>query len=210
MEGALKQDHMLADAVLGFLLAWDKVSLGDEAVWVGAQLLKTSAFEVPFQWTRFDALRGETSRFFSATVAQKKDVRSFCGKLSFVAGMVSMLWPFVGIVWAALASSSGLPLELVHCRRFRVALWWLQALFSEVPGPYVRVSPVATSWASDERPAQVRGSGRPSTTPLVKLPPSSWPYGSGCQERGSWRVSGLKHSGGAALQQVRRPRRCCP
>ena len=61
--------------------------------------------------------------------------------------MVPTLWPFVGMVWAALASSSRLPLELVHCRRFRVALWWLPALLSEVPGPLVRVFEVTASWA---------------------------------------------------------------
>ena len=39
-------------------------------------------------------------------------------------------------------------------RRFRVARWSLQAFFSEVPGPLVRVFLVTASWASDERPTQ--------------------------------------------------------
>ena len=54
------------------------------------------------------------------------------------------------MVWAALASSSRLPVKFVHCRRFRVALWWLQALFSEDPGL------LGSSW-SEHR-------GRPTTT----------------------------------------------
>ena len=53
------------------------------------------------------------------------------------------------LTWAALASSARLPLELVHCRRFRVAPLWLQALLSEVPGPLVRVFPVAASGAPE-------------------------------------------------------------
>ena len=61
-------------------------------------------------------------------LAQKKDLQSFCGKLSVVATVVPTLRPFIDMVWAALASSSRLPLELVHCRRFQVALWWLHAL----------------------------------------------------------------------------------
>ena len=76
----------------------------------------------------FDALHDQTSQFLSASVAQEKALRSFFGKLSCVAGMVQTLRPFVDMVSPALASSSRLHLELVHCRRFRVALWWLQAL----------------------------------------------------------------------------------
>ena len=38
-------------------------------------------------------------------------------------------------------------MELVHCRRFRVARWWLQALPSEAPGPLHRAFPVAASCA---------------------------------------------------------------
>ena len=46
-----------------------------------------------------------------------------------VADMVRALRPFVEVVWTALASSCRLPLDLVHCRHFLVALWFL-ALFS--------------------------------------------------------------------------------
>ena len=63
--------------------------------------------------------------------------------------MVPTLRPFVDMVRAALASISRLPLELVHCWRFRVAFWLLQALFSEVSGVLVRVFQVAASWSPE-------------------------------------------------------------
>ena len=45
--------------------------------------------------------------------------------------MVLALRPFVDMVWAALASSARLPLDLVHRRHFLVALW----LFSRLSSP---------------------------------------------------------------------------
>ena len=122
----------------GFPLAWDKASLADRFLWIGAQL-SVEDFGISV-----DSDPGALhTRFLSATVAQKKYICSFCGKLSFVAGMVPTLRPFDDMVSAALASSSQLPLEFVHCRRFWVARWWLKALHSEVPGPLVRVFLVA-------------------------------------------------------------------
>ena len=76
------------------------------------------------------------------TSASQWTILSFCDKLSLVAGMVPTLQPFFDMVWAALASSSRLPLEIVHCRCF-----W--AVFSEVPIPLVRVFPITGSWAPE-------------------------------------------------------------
>ena len=129
LEEALMKDHAPSMfAVLGSFLAWDEASLRDRVVWIGAHLsVEDFGISVAIPKDKLDAMHGQTTRFLSATVAQKKDLRSFCGKLSFVAGMVPTLRPFIDKVWAALASSSRLLLELVHCPRFR-ALWWLQAL----------------------------------------------------------------------------------
>ena len=114
---------LLAIAVLGSLHAWDKASLGDRVVWIGAQLsVEDFGISMAIPKDKLDALHSQTTRFLSATVAQKQDLLSFCGKLSFVAGVVPMLRPFVDMVSGALASSSGLPLELVQCRRLRMAV----------------------------------------------------------------------------------------
>ena len=66
--------------------------LGDRAVWIGAQLSFVDfCISVAIPQDKLDALHSQTARFLSATVAQKKDLRSFCGKLSFVAGVVLTL-----------------------------------------------------------------------------------------------------------------------
>ena len=119
-------------------------------VWIGAQLsVEDSGISVAIPMDKLDALQTLTARFRSATVAQEEDLRSFYGKLPLVGGTVPTLRPFVDMVWAALASSSRQPLELVHYRRFRVALWRLQALFAKILGPLVRVFRVAASWGSE-------------------------------------------------------------
>ena len=80
---------LLAIAVLGFSLSWDKACLGDRVVWVGAQLsIENSGVSVAIPEDELEAFRRQTAQFLSTNVARKKDLRSFCGKLSFVAGMV--------------------------------------------------------------------------------------------------------------------------
>ena len=116
------------------------------------------------------------------------------------------------MVWAVVALISRLPLELVHCRRFRVAIWWLQALFSEVLDPLVRVFPVAASWLP--RPATLSQMRALGVLPVSCSKVSSlWRGGhhqfvqaqhylgssrprravSVCQVRGYWRALGLTH-----------------
>ena len=139
-----------------YLLGWEKASIGDRLVWIGTQLsVEDLCISVSTPKDKLDAFHSQTVWFLSAIVAQKNDLQPFCGKLSFVAGMVPALRPFVDIVWAALASSSRFPLELVHCRRFWVAAW-LQALFAEVPSPFVRVLPVTAAFAQATISPQMR------------------------------------------------------
>ena len=82
------------------LPSWVSLSLVTKPVsvteWIGAQLsVEDSNISVAMPKDKVDALHGETSRFLSAAVAQKKDIQSFCGQLSLVAGVVPTLWPFV-------------------------------------------------------------------------------------------------------------------
>ena len=143
---------LLAVAVLGFLLAWDKASLGGRVVWIGA-LLSVEDLGLSCHSKGQARCPAQTSRFLSATRPHLHKRRIFGHSAARFRSW--RVWSqrfgpsrsFVDMVWAALASSSRLPLELVHRRRFWVALWWLQALFSEVPGPLVRVLPVTALWA---------------------------------------------------------------
>jgi len=136
--------------VLNFPLAWEKGVRGTSVVWIGAQLTATrEAIQVTIPADKLEDLSLQTRAFRKQAVAYRNAVRSYCGKLSFVAGMVPVLRPFLSMLWAALSSKSRLPANLVHCRRFHVALDWLNALFKGIHGPLVRDFPLHQQWSPD-------------------------------------------------------------
>ena len=90
---------------------------------------------------KLQTLLDGTKRFRKSVLASRRSVRSFCGELSFIGGMVRYIRPFLSMVWAALASTSRLPPHLIHCRQFRIALDWLHALLVGRLGPLVRTFP---------------------------------------------------------------------
>ena len=51
---------------------------------------------------RVDYLLEEVERFLAGNVIGRKQLRSFAGGTSFVAGLLPMLRPFLGGLWAAL------------------------------------------------------------------------------------------------------------
>jgi hypothetical protein len=107
-----------------------------------SSLFESSLIRVSIPQGKLDALRKETAQLRAAAVQSRKQVRSYCGKLSFVAGMVPILRPFLGMFWAALASSSSLPPGLIHVRQFAIAIKWMSALLREVHGPLMREFPL--------------------------------------------------------------------
>ena len=139
---------LLALDVLGFPLAWDKGICSDDVVWIGARIRAApQGIEIAIPEGKLAELLECICGYRKSAVATRRSLRSYCGKLSFVAGMVPTLRPFLGMVWAALSSRSKLPSSLVHCRQFRVALDWLLALLRQVRGPLVRVFPFVEHWA---------------------------------------------------------------
>ena len=105
--------------------------------------LKTSASQWPFQKT---SLMPCTARRPGSTVSRKKV--SDYSAASFPLLLVRSRHCGPSLTWTGrrCLSRPRLLLELVHCRRFPVALWLSQAHFSEVPCPLVTVFPVAASW----------------------------------------------------------------
>ena len=131
---------LLAITLVGFPMAWGKGVLGTDVQWIGARLTVVSAgIQVAIPEDKLEDLRKQTIELRTMAVASKRTLRAFCGKLSFVAGMVPTLRPFVRMVWAALAAASRLPAGIIHVRRFIVALEWLKALFEGLHGPLIRV-----------------------------------------------------------------------
>ena len=139
---------LLALQCTGFPLAWTKGTLGTSVTWIGAQLSNhISAIAVSIPEDKLDALRTITADLRASVVSSKRVVRSYYGKISFVAGMLPALRPFLAMLWGALSSRSNLPGNLVHTRQMRVPLDWIHALLFEHYGPMVRSFPLTEHWA---------------------------------------------------------------
>ena len=134
---------LLLWAALGFQLAWRKAKLGSEVCWIGVQ---------------FRALPDGVTLFFdSGRVARlKKDVqtalasrglvlhlRHLAGELSWMAGIVPRIRPFVSHLWAALAEADQAkatgarrlrPKDSVFLRQVSHALRWLLSFLSSEEG----------------------------------------------------------------------------
>ena len=141
---------LLVLQVSGFPLAWGKGVLGESVIWIGAQLSSLpSGIRVSIPEDKLDALLAQTQELRSSVVASRRSIRAYCGKLSFIGGMVPYIRPFLSMLWAALSSSSRLPSNLIHCRQLMVALDWLHALLLGRHGPLVRMFPLQVHWAAD-------------------------------------------------------------
>jgi hypothetical protein len=134
---------LLTLAVTNFPLAWPKAVLGDRVVWIGAQLARVpNGVEVAVPAEKSAEVRGKADELATRTLVSRREVRKFCGLLSFFAGFLPALRPFLAMFWAALsAPPTGrlLPEGLIHRRRMDAAMAWIQALFAEIHGPLHRV-----------------------------------------------------------------------
>jgi len=125
--------------------------MGTTVTWIGAQLTTLSAgIEVSIPEDKLDALQALTIDLMASTVCGRRSVRSYCGKLSFVAGMVPFIRPFLSMLWRALSTTtSRLPSNLIHTRQLKVALDWIHALLQGRQGPLVRLFPMEIKLADD-------------------------------------------------------------
>ncbi|CAE7938036.1 unnamed protein product, partial [Symbiodinium necroappetens] len=108
---------LLWTAVAGFPIKLSKATGGKEIEW---------------------ALLRDTEKFLNKPVIGARELRSYAGALSFVAGLVPHLRPFLATFWAALSrhdvTNEGKPLRrtrhLIHVKRVSPALRWVRALLS--------------------------------------------------------------------------------
>ena len=136
-------------AVAGYPLAWGKGSSGIDVAWIGAAFHAGQEYiMVRIPARKIEELLAETNELLSLIVVQKQRLRSYCGKVSFVAGLVVVLRPFLAGLWAPLGKDQSrgrasfdeggtegaggplkrrLPDGLVHVRRIRHTLRWLRA-----------------------------------------------------------------------------------
>ena len=133
--------------VAGFPIKLQKANGGKTIEWVGAKVElddRNKEVHVTIPTKKIAALQEETNKIAAKPVVGSRQLRSYAGTLSFVAGLVPHLRPFLASIWAALSSvgsandgskKSG---KLVHTRRFRAALVWIKALLGGEPAPMRR------------------------------------------------------------------------
>ncbi len=149
-------------SILGLPLAWSKSDGGKSITWIGAKMLTSpGSFTVTIPEDKVQDLISAITEVLDHSVASRRTLRSITGKLSFVAGLVPQMRPFLSPLWAvsagnatregtslgALASggssrTDGLPHHLFHVNRVKGALLWALALLRKEAGALSRVHPL--------------------------------------------------------------------
>ena len=136
---------LLCIRLFGYPLKLSKAAAGPSVKWIGAQLTVDTDEDGPFvkvliPQDKVTKLLGEVERILKAPVVGTRQLRSFAGGMSFVAGLVPVLRPFLAPLWAALAkvtTDDGDPKtvkrsrvagKLVHVKRVAHCLHWIKAL----------------------------------------------------------------------------------
>ena len=120
-------------AVTGFPIKLSKADSGSTVTWIGASIQtddELQATRVTIPEEKIKELLNTCKRFLAKPVVGRKELRSFAGALSFVAGVVPHLRPFLASLWAVVAQANDrgkTPGKLVHTRRIGQALKWISA-----------------------------------------------------------------------------------
>ena len=117
-------------AVTGFPIKLSKADSGSTVTWIGASIQtddELQATRVTIPEEKIKGLLHTCKRFLAKPVVGRKELRSFAGALSFVAGVVSHLRPFLASVVAQANDRGKTPGKLVHTRRIGQALKWISA-----------------------------------------------------------------------------------
>ena len=89
----------------GFPVAWHKVDAGKEIDWIGGRLeRRQDCIRVSIPEAKALNLAQRSHDFLQRTTISKRDLRSYAGAVSFVAGLVIHLTPFLASCWAAVAA----------------------------------------------------------------------------------------------------------
>ena len=151
--------------IAGFPVAWHKAHGGKQITWIGASISIHETFfdshvSVSITEAKIQQLEVRTSRILGSPVVSKRELRSYAGSMSFVAGLVKFVRPFLSPLWAAisdnnqpqgratiegqgatLASGSKhrrTPDHLVKVRRVSHSLRWVRAFLQDIHGPLCR------------------------------------------------------------------------
>ena len=131
-------------AALGFPIKLSKADAGTKVKWIGASIESdpsnsTVVVSIPSEKTQ--ELIRVCSQFISKPVIGYKQLRSLAGSLSFVAGIVPQMKPFLAGLWAVLASTNDggkSTRKLIHTKRIVRALEWIVAVLQNFATRTVR------------------------------------------------------------------------
>jgi hypothetical protein len=144
--------------VLGAKVAWQKGAIGKQVDWIGASLQHTEkAIIVSIKQEILISFSDLIKNFLGSNVVRTKALRSLCGKGAFIAGLVTVIRPFVAELWAALADASARdqaldsssravrrsrPSGTVWRKQIQHALVWLSAFIAQAEQRLIRSFPV--------------------------------------------------------------------
>ena len=117
-------------AVTGFPIKLSKPDAGAHVTWIGASietLDEMQATRVTIPKEKIQELLKTCDGFMSRPDVGRRQLRSFAGALSFVAGVVPHVRPFLATVVAQANDGMKTPGKLVHTRRIGKALKWIAA-----------------------------------------------------------------------------------
>ncbi|CAE7648821.1 unnamed protein product [Symbiodinium sp. CCMP2592] len=126
-------------AVTGFPTKLNKANGGKTIEWVGAKIecddeAETVTVTIPEH--KVKQLLADTNKLLSRPVIGARELRSYAGSMSFIAGLVPHLRPFLSTFWSALSTcglaNDGRPARkarnLIHTKRVAPGLKWIRAL----------------------------------------------------------------------------------
>ena len=134
---------MLWTAITGFPVKLSKTDSGDSVKWIGANLtvddnIKAMVVRIPAD--KVTELKEKLEDTLKKTVIGRKQLQSLAGALSFVAGVVPIMRPFLSSLWAAMKTNDGpqRTRNVIHVRRIAAALMWINEMLGEKNFPFVR------------------------------------------------------------------------
>lgn len=123
---------------MGLKISWSKGTLGEAVEWIGAQLeLDNSQKLIRLTVTseKLEEWKALLSRLDTKPMVSRKLLTQFTGKMSWAAGFLIQLRPFVRMLHTALSVQSKVSDKgAVYHRQVAPAIQWFQHLFSDLKG----------------------------------------------------------------------------
>ena len=131
-------------AVAGFPIKMEKTESGHSVKWIGAEmriLQEDRAVSITIPADKVSEVVERITKIMARPVVGKKQLQSLAGALSFFASVVPLMRPFLGGIWAVLATDDGpsRARKLVHTKRIAHSMEWILALLEESTVPFTRV-----------------------------------------------------------------------